>query len=253
MAFLKQFLITSLLIGYSTLSFAITTYQTAPFRVSETPIMASNHNNFGFVQYNDLYFVQELNIKSAAIHLKLDSNSLLLHYTQQGGTQFGKQCINGFYTYLLSPHLKVGIGAKVRFWNQQKYELRYQITPNAGVFYKINHKNTFSVSIANKQGLHYNANGYLPNTFYFDWQRVLNKKLIVGVGMQQCVYKPSIVSLNANWFAVEELGINFTLQNNEYPFEFGIIYAFKSIVLNIQTNLHEVLGVSNQIGMVYQW
>lgn len=232
---------------------ANSSYQNSAFRVSETAVVAANHDNFALITYQDIYFIKQLNVKSAAVHFKLDSNSILLHYQQQGTAEFGKNVLRAFYTKLLSPNVKLGIGGTIRFWNQREYQLKQQISPTVGLFYNLNSYNNLVISISNEQALHYNENGYLPNTFFCDWQRKVNSKLYLGIGLQQNISKPSMLSLNANWFIVDALGLNLALTNHEKPLAFGFIYTNKNIMLNIQTHFHEVLGLTNNVGILYKW
>lgn len=210
-----------------------------------------DEKDFGYISFENKFFLKEWNNKLFVIDKKIKKGRLSYLFSQRGNSNFSSNKTSISYAQKMSPKLDMGLCLEYTFFQQSQVKKNPKLlSPNFGVSYKHSKLNNFYFSIYNL-GVNYDNNG-IPNSLLIFWNHYLNNNYSFSTGFN--TEKESLyVNFGFHYFHSDRFKFTIGVNSSETPIEFAFSFSYKAIEFLIQNNYHQILGISNQLGIAYKW
>tara|TARA_Y100001968_G_C19149386_1_gene615409 strand:+ start:66 stop:773 length:708 start_codon:yes stop_codon:yes gene_type:complete len=215
------------------------------------PTFSLNEKNFTYIQYENKFLLKEWNNKLVGAGITTKKGRINMHFSKRGNNNFSNNKTSIGYAQKMSPKLNLGLSLEYTFFQQAEIKNNPALlTPTFGIAYKHSEINSFYSSLYHS-GIIFHNNG-LPNCLLVFWNHQINEYSSFSTG---CITENGTVigSFGFNYFYLDNMNFTLEINSSETPIEFAFTCSLKSFEFLIQSNYHQNLGCSNQIGIAYKW
>lgn len=233
--------------------------------VAMSDLWSAHHNPAGLafmhqvtvgVNYENRFLIKELGIKSAvvAIPLKFGTVGVSIRnfgyslysenkYNVSFAKAFGDKFAAAFAINYLTTRIAEGYGNSASFAG----EIGLQAKPTNELTIGAHLYNPTRTMLSKK------AAERLPTIIRFGINYNLSKKVIFAIETEKDVSKKTVFKAGVEYAAVKELYLRMGIATNPVLSSFGFGIHLKNFNLDLAANYHQVLGMTSQISLAYQF
>jgi hypothetical protein len=218
--------------------------------------MALQENIAAGVYYENRFLLPELSLKSAAVIVPANFGVLGLSFNQFGYSLYNENKLGIAYARSFGPMLRIGLQLdylSTRFGNG--YEGKDNVTFELGVQSQLTETVILGVFLFNpvKARLSEFTDERLPVIMRFGLTYLMTDKLIGIAEIEKNFDLDPSLRFGMEYALTDVFYTRAGLATNPGLFTFGVGIILNNLHLDIAASMHQVLGVSAQAGIIYQF
>jgi hypothetical protein len=214
-----------------------------------------NHLSAG-AYFENRFMVEELSLKSGGVVLPVKSGVFGLKLSYFGYSMYNESKFGLAYARKLSEKIAVGVQLDyllTAFGND--YGKKGIVTFEVGILSRINEHLSLGAHIFNPVNVRIAdyANERLPAIIRIGATYAFDKNLMVVAEVEKDTEFDPMAKFGIEYRIIEEIYVRGGIATNPGLYSFGFGLNLKNLKLDFSSSMHQVMGFSPQISMIYQF
>ena len=206
--------------------------------------------------YENRFMLKELSYKAAAIACPTKSGVFGLTTSYFGYSQYNETSLGLAYAKKLGKNISAGICFDhLSVHIAEPYGNKSVITFEVGLLAKITEKLTAGIHIFNPASARLTdyADERIPTIFRFGFSYSFSKIVILNTEYEKSLNQNPSFKAGLEYHPVKEMFMRADIMTNPVAFKLGAGVKYKKIKLDFATSVHQILGYSPAISMIYEF
>ncbi|HCQ29089.1 MAG TPA: hypothetical protein DIU39_02310 [Flavobacteriales bacterium] len=211
----------------------------------------------GGVFYQNRFMLKQLGLKAFALTLPVKNASFGLSYNTFGYSLFQENQLKIAYGMKLSEKVTAGVG--LSWLNNQintEYAQKYNfILPEMAVTFKVTDHLTVATTVFNPMMQKIKSSRYderIPTIFKLGANYKFSDKVILHTQIDKDLDFDASVKAGVEYIISEKINLNIGVATSPTIAAFGVGYNLNNWMLNFGASVHQQLGVSPSVGIIYR-
>jgi hypothetical protein len=211
----------------------------------------------GGVFYQNRFMLKQLGLKAFAAALPLNNAAFGLSFNSFGYNVYQENQLKLSYGMKLGEKVTAGVG--LSWLNNQinsEYAQKYNfIIPEMAITFKVTDKLTAASSVYNPMMQKIKSSRYderIPTIFKLGAQYIFSDKVIFHTQIDKDLDFDASVKAGVEYLISDKINVNLGIATSPTIAAFGVGYNLTNWVLNFGASVHQQLGVSPSVGIIYR-